>query len=313
MLGLFLGTFAATFVVFLPGQFIQMLNVPLGLFVTSLGLFGGAGLAFPAAFNLRVSAFTGWGRSPARWLVLGALLGLANLAFANFLMGALRELLPTAWSRMADDTTRLLLRADVPTRWILTAAASLAAPLGEELFFRGWLQPTLSTRWRPAFAIGATAVVFSATHLDVVGFLPRVELGLLFGLLRHRTGRLGPAMAAHAAHNFASAGGLYLTDDPLAELDAPFEWTTTGLAALASVAATGWLLARLQRLPAPPPINVEPADPAAPALVWHRRAAVRAFALAVLVLSGTTLALYAARDRLPGRDMLRTAAASAPR
>jgi membrane protease YdiL (CAAX protease family) len=146
VLGLFALTFLATLLAFLPGQLIQMLNLPFGLLVTSLGLFGAAGLAFPTAFNVHARPFTGLGRTRPTDVALGFALGLANLALANFLMGALRELLPADWSRMADETTRLLVRADAPSRIVIALAASVAAPIGEELFFRGWLQPLLSTR-----------------------------------------------------------------------------------------------------------------------------------------------------------------------
>ncbi|MFM2152812.1 MAG: hypothetical protein RL199_1247 [Pseudomonadota bacterium] len=308
VLGLFALTFLATLLAFIPGQLIQMLNLPFGLLATSLCLFGAAGLAFPAAFNVRVGPFTGLRRAAPFLVALGFALGLANLAFANFLMGALREMLPPAWSRMADDTTRLLARADTPSRLVLAVAAGFAAPLGEELFFRGWLQPLLATRWRPAFAVGLTAVVFSLVHLDPVGFLPRVELGALFGLLRHRTGRLMPAMAAHAAHNLASVAGLYLAENPLAEVDAPFEWGPSVAAAVASGALTWLLWHLLVRRTGAPPTRVEAAHPSSPALDWRTHAAVRAFGLSAGVLAAVTLLLWLARGHLPGHDLLRPAA-----
>jgi membrane protease YdiL (CAAX protease family) len=305
VLGLFTLTFLATLLAFLPGQLIQTLNLPFGLVVTSLGLFGAAGFAFPVAFNLRPGLFTGLGRTRSFDVALGFGLGLANLALANFVMGVLRESLPADWSRMADDTTRLLVRADRPARIVIALAASVAAPVGEELFFRGWLQPLLATRWRPLFAIGLTAVVFSFVHLDPVGFLPRVELGLLFGFLRYRTGRLMPAMAAHAAHNLASVAGLYLADDPLSEIDQPFD-LGVGLAAAAGSAAATWLLMRLLvRRPVVPDSIVEAADGSLPALHWRTRAAVSAFTMAAAALAASTLLLRAGRDRLPGHDLLK--------
>ncbi|HET9450129.1 MAG TPA: CPBP family glutamic-type intramembrane protease, partial [Aggregicoccus sp.] len=70
----------------------------------------------------------------------------------------------------------------------------------------------------PAFsterAVVVSAVVFSAFHLDPVGFFARVQLGLLFGLLLLRTGSLWPGIAAHSANNvvstilFFAAGGV---------------------------------------------------------------------------------------------------------
>ena len=61
---------------------------------------------------------------------------------------------------------------------------------------------------RPTARAGlvTTAFVFSAFHLDPVGFLARFELGLLFGLFFFRTGSLWPGIAAHAANNLVSTG-----------------------------------------------------------------------------------------------------------
>src|SRR5438876_139597 len=48
------------------------------------------------------------------------------------------------------------------------------------------------------------AAVFSAFHLDPVGFVSRFELGLLFGVLYWRLGSLWPGVMAHAANNITS-------------------------------------------------------------------------------------------------------------
>jgi uncharacterized protein len=56
----------------------------------------------------------------------------------------------------------------------------------------------------PLSAIVVSAVIFSAFHLDPVGFLARVELGVLFGWLLLRTGSLWPCILAHSANNLVS-------------------------------------------------------------------------------------------------------------
>ncbi|HAZ23715.1 MAG TPA: CPBP family intramembrane metalloprotease domain-containing protein, partial [Algoriphagus sp.] len=58
------------------------------------------------------------------------------------------------------------------------------AGIGEEMFFRGVLQPKLhlytgSVHW----GIWLTAIIFSAIHIQFYGFVPRVFLGAIFGYL----------------------------------------------------------------------------------------------------------------------------------
>lgn len=56
--------------------------------------------------------------------------------------------------------------------------------IGEELFFRGTIQNIFSRLFKnPHVAIWATAILFSAIHLQFYGFLPRMFLGALLGYL----------------------------------------------------------------------------------------------------------------------------------
>lgn len=81
--------------------------------------------------------------------------------------------------------------------WI--AVGCVIAPICEELIFRGWLQPALiQCGWNPFWAIGAVSLLFGVMHPDV---LAATASGVIFGVLRHSTGRLAAPMAAHAVHN----------------------------------------------------------------------------------------------------------------
>lgn len=306
---LFVATFLATFLLFLGGQSLQLLNLPFGLVATSLLVFGAAGLVFPRALNLKALDFTGARRFPGGLVALAFLVGLANMGFANFLMGALRELLPHEWSELADSTTRLLVRADPTTRVIIVLAAGVAAPIGEELFFRGWLQGLLGRRFGRTVSIATVALLFSFTHLDPVGFLPRVELGLLFGLMRAWTGSLYPSMAAHAAHNLVSTAVLYLSADPLAELDQPFEWGLSAALGAGSLVATVALCAFIHRL-APrsrlsEPEPMAPAVSGVPAFRLLPRRLLAGFTVGGLLLVGSGGVLLVLAEKLPGADLTR--------
>jgi membrane protease YdiL (CAAX protease family) len=83
---------------------------------------------------------------------------------------------------------------------------AVAAPIVEEIFFRGltqraFLKRGLSTPW----AIAATSVFFGATHLQPLQFPALVMAGAVFGVLAARSGRLGPAIWAHLGFNATAA------------------------------------------------------------------------------------------------------------
>ena len=77
----------------------------------------------------------------------------------------------------------------------------LIPALGEEIVFRGMLQPMLSKRCHSQGAIWITAFIFSAIHLQFYGFLPRLLLGALFGYLYSWTKNLIYPIVAHFLNN----------------------------------------------------------------------------------------------------------------
>ncbi len=78
----------------------------------------------------------------------------------------------------------------------------LVAAFGEELMFRGLLQP-LFKNWTKSIHLGIliTAALFSAIHFDLNGFLPRMAIGMAFGYLFYWTGNLWITILAHFINN----------------------------------------------------------------------------------------------------------------
>lgn len=77
--------------------------------------------------------------------------------------------------------------------------------IGEELMFRGTIQPFLQ-KWTksPHWAIWITAFVFSAIHFQISGFIPRMILGAYLGYLFYWSGSLWLPIVAHFMHNSLS-------------------------------------------------------------------------------------------------------------
>lgn len=79
---------------------------------------------------------------------------------------------------------------------------ALGPAIFEETFFRGGMQNLLQ-QWtrKPWLAIAITSIVFSAIHFSYYGFMPRVALGFVLGLLYYYSGSLWLSIAGHFFNN----------------------------------------------------------------------------------------------------------------
>lgn len=310
--GIALLTLLATVFAYVLGQMLVFYNLPLALILTSLFVFGAAGLVFPTLWNLDVARFVGLGHVPWVFVGLAIAIGGANYAFANFLMGLAQNALPESWATDAKVLTRILAGAKGMTAWLVVIAAGLAAPVGEELFFRGWLQGLALQRFRTVASVIVLSAVFSAIHFDAIGFVARIELGLMFALMRLWSGSLWPAIAVHATHNTLSLGVMYLSEDPLADLDQPFPWLDVAPLAAASLVGTLLLLRVARQRAVSAPVETVPLDAAAPAMTLNVPAALRLAAPIVAVASLFMLLVVVAGPKLPGAGLLTLPAPTSP-
>lgn len=87
----------------------------------------------------------------------------------------------------------------------------ILAGIGEEVLFRGVLQPKLQFyTGNPHIGIWLAAFIFSAIHLQFYGFLPRMFLGAVFGYLYHYSGSLTYPIVAHILNNSFTVVMIYL-------------------------------------------------------------------------------------------------------
>lgn len=84
-------------------------------------------------------------------------------------------------------------------------AVAVAAPIGEELFFRGFVFNLLRHRLGPAPAVWLSAGLFALLHISVKNFLPILVIGVLLAWLYMRTGSLWSCVVMHGTFNFLSA------------------------------------------------------------------------------------------------------------
>jgi membrane protease YdiL (CAAX protease family) len=96
--------------------------------------------------------------------------------------------------------------AAAPPMVVLLAVlvVGLLAPIGEELFFRGYLQTRLRRVWSPGPAILVAALAFGLIHGELVHGVLAFGIGLYLGLMTERAESVVPAVICHAANNTAS-------------------------------------------------------------------------------------------------------------
>ena len=84
---------------------------------------------------------------------------------------------------------------------ILGFAVSIAAPLAEELFFRGLVYRALSEIWSPFLAIFVSGLLFGAFHLNLGVLIPFTILGMLLAWGFRASGSIWVPIITHFTIN----------------------------------------------------------------------------------------------------------------
>jgi membrane protease YdiL (CAAX protease family) len=137
----------------------------------------------------------------------GGLVGvLLQVAAVPLLYWPLLELLDKGAKDLEGPARSLTDRADGPIGVVLLVLiVGVGAPIVEEIFYRGLFQGAMRKRGAsPAVAIAVTSVVFGLSHGELLQLPALVLFGAVAGVLAHRAGRLGPAIAAHVAFNMVT-------------------------------------------------------------------------------------------------------------
>ncbi|MEG4144692.1 type II CAAX endopeptidase family protein [Microcoleus sp. Pol12B5] len=93
---------------------------------------------------------------------------------------------------------------------VFFGTAAIAAPVFEEIVFRGFLLPSL-TRYLPVWgAITASAFLFAVAHLSVSEILPLATLGAVLGFVYTRSRNLLAPMLLHSLWNSGTLLSLFL-------------------------------------------------------------------------------------------------------
>lgn len=187
----------------LPLTLIAVLQIPLWLGYAGVPL-------FVARFKGRglVQDFRLWIRSVD--LPLGIAVGLASqFVLVPLLSAPMLRLLDKSTEDLNAVAKSLTDRATDPLGVVLLIlVVAIAAPIIEELFFRGLVLRSIENRLGPAWAIVLSGLVFGATHFELLQLPALAGFGMVLGYVAWRTGRLGPSIVAHMAFNGVAVASL---------------------------------------------------------------------------------------------------------
>lgn len=165
-------------------------------------------LVFKFKYDRPVLESLGFHKTTAHGLLLAGLGGLALAigisVVANFIK---TPKVDTPFDQLANTPLSMAL---------LALTAIVAAPLFEEMVFRGFLQPLFSRTLGSALGILVTAVLFGGLHASEYQFawqyVAAISLvGIALGILRARTKSTLPGTFMHGCFNAVSVAGLVVT------------------------------------------------------------------------------------------------------
>jgi len=106
-------------------------------------------------------------------------------------------------NQKAQDVTEAMLKMPHWSTLVYNLILIAAIPaVAEEMFFRGVIQRLLVRMTRRGWiAILIAAVIFSLLHGEMLGFFPRVALGMVLGLIYYISGNLWYSILAHFINN----------------------------------------------------------------------------------------------------------------
>lgn len=127
--------------------------------------------------------------------------GVSMCLFSNAMVGVEQYLLP----RAMENYMELMELADVGNDWLVTMAAIVLAPIGEEILCRG-LTLYYAKKALPYFWMAniLQALLFGVIHGNLIQGLYAFAIGLMLGWVTERYHSLLPAMLLHFTVNFSS-------------------------------------------------------------------------------------------------------------
>ena len=159
-------------------------------------------------FRGRYSYFLGFKKADKQNMYVLAICAVMFTFPFVFWLGELNRMIPLPeWMTRMEESTAKQMEDFLKVRnwydvYVNIIVIALLPAICEELFFRGALQRVMIHLTRnPLIGIIISAFLFSALHLQFAGFLPRMFLGIVLGILYWYSGSLWTCILAHFVFN----------------------------------------------------------------------------------------------------------------
>lgn len=183
--------------------------------------------AIPGCLSRRLGVGNIKGQSPTPNVIFCAVaLAVSCQPLVEWAAAIDRRLCETVWNVSLDgahanaEALSRLCTFDSFVDWLSPLFAIAVIPaISEEIFFRGAMLPIvrrLTRGWTSAVII--TALIFSAVHFDMSGFLSRTIMGIIMGALFVLSRSIFVPIAYHFTNNFLCVYQVSQTDDVVAAL-----------------------------------------------------------------------------------------------
>ncbi len=186
-------------------------------------------------------------------LIMGIFFVIVSFPFVQITYWLNHQLPLPEWMLQMEEATNNMVKGllvmDSPIElWFNLLIIAVLPAIGEELVFRGIVQQQLQRLLpSPVLAIWIAAILFSAIHMQFVGFLPRVVLGATLGYIFYWTRSLWMPIVAHFTTNAMQVIAQYVTEGKLTENELTRlktnEWIA-GIGSLFLTLAMGYFLWR---------------------------------------------------------------------
>lgn len=122
------------------------------------------------------------------------------------------------WQGKGGSNPLLMLALESQDKFALIIffiTASIAAPIFEEIIFRGFLLPSLTRYMSVGSAIVVSGIIFAIAHLSLAEALPLAVLGIILGIVYTRSGCLLASIMVHSLWNSGTLFSLFLLGSKL--------------------------------------------------------------------------------------------------
>jgi membrane protease YdiL (CAAX protease family) len=149
-------------------------------------------------------------------LICAVLIMLCAQPLINWMAELNSQMPAPAWMHQSEkdaaEVTKIFLQMDgINDLLINLFMIALIPAIGEELLFRGLFQPLFHKLTNnPHLGIWLSAILFSALHMQFLGFFPRMFMGAAFGYLLLWSGSLWLPMIGHFVNNAGAVLIAYL-------------------------------------------------------------------------------------------------------